>query len=112
VVNNIASICIKSYYMTDTVFISMPLSELQQVITNCVKAGLSENLVTQAPNVSTSKTEELLTRKEVAEQLRVSLPTLHEWTLKGKVKAYRIGGRVLYKASEVGQCLTIINTGR
>lgn len=55
--------------------------------------------------------EELLTRTDVAKHLKVSLPTLHSWTKNGKVKAYRIGGRVLFRASEIELCLTQIKTG-
>jgi len=45
----------------------------------------------------TSKETELLTRKEVAKLLRVSLP-----------KAYRIEGKVYYKRSEIEESLTEI----
>jgi excisionase family DNA binding protein len=42
-----------------------------------------------------------LTRKEVAKMLRITLPTLHEWTKLGWIPSYRIGTRVLYKNNEV-----------
>ena len=56
-----------------------------------------------------SKTE-YLTRKEVAGLLRISIPTLHELIKTGKLKAYRIGGRVLFNKSEVEDSLEKIES--
>lgn len=42
-----------------------------------------------------------LTRKEVAKLLRVTLPTLHDYTKLGWIKSYKIGNRVLYKEVDV-----------
>jgi excisionase family DNA binding protein len=42
-----------------------------------------------------------LSRKEVAKLLKITLPTLHDWTKLQYLKAYRMGTRVLYKESEV-----------
>ena len=57
---------------------------------------------------TTSKETELLTRKEIAKLLRVSLPTLHDWTKRGIIKGYRIEGKVYYKRSEIEESLTEI----
>jgi len=46
-----------------------------------------------------------LSRKEVAKLLKITLPTLHDWTKLGRLKAYKIGSRVLYKPSEVQEAL-------
>jgi excisionase family DNA binding protein len=46
-----------------------------------------------------------LSRKEVAKLLKITLPTLHDWTKLGYLKAYKIGSRVLYKPSEVKESL-------
>ena len=54
----------------------------------------------------------LLTRKDTAKFLRISLPTLHDWTKNGIVKAHRIGNRVLYKQDEVTQALNEIQTSK
>lgn len=48
-----------------------------------------------------SSQEELLTRKEVAEMLKISLGTLHNWVKKGVLKSYGIRNRVYFKRSEV-----------
>ena len=42
-----------------------------------------------------------LTRLEVCELLNVSLVTLHTWNKNGKLKAFGIGGRVLYRYEDI-----------
>lgn len=54
---------------------------------------------------STNETD-LLTPKESAKLLRISLPTLHRWQKKGKVKCYGIAGSRYYKRSELLESLT------
>lgn len=46
-----------------------------------------------------------ITRKQAAEMLHVSLPTLHAWVHQGRLKCYQIGGRTLYKREEVMQAV-------
>tara|TARA_R110002051_G_scaffold294233_4_gene359452 strand:- start:155 stop:418 length:264 start_codon:yes stop_codon:yes gene_type:complete len=57
-----------------------------------------------------NKDNTLLSRKDTAKKLCVSLPTLHEWTKTGVIKAHRIGGRVLYKVAEIDNALEEIKT--
>ena len=42
-----------------------------------------------------------LTRKETAEVLHISLPTLNEYSKRGILKSHRVGSRVLYLESQV-----------
>ncbi len=44
---------------------------------------------------------EYLSRTEVSEILKCDISTVHNWTVKKKLKAYGIGNRVLYKRNEV-----------
>jgi hypothetical protein len=46
-----------------------------------------------------------LNRFEVIKLLKISLPTLNNWSKSGIVQAYRIGNRVLYKADEIDQAI-------
>lgn len=46
-----------------------------------------------------------LTRKETAELLRVSLTTLDAYSKKGYLQPYGIGGRILFRESEVNNSL-------
>lgn len=48
---------------------------------------------------------ELLTRKETAKLLRISLPTLAGWTKQGIIHAIPMGRRVFYSASEIQNIL-------
>jgi len=45
--------------------------------------------------------EELLSRKETAELLSISFPTLGEWSKMGVIRSYKLGNRVYYKRSEI-----------
>lgn len=51
------------------------------------------------------------TRTQTAERLHISLTTLHTWTLAGKIPAYRVGGKVLYRPEEVDAALQAVNVG-
>ena len=53
---------------------------------------------------------EFITRKQTADLLRVSLPTINDWTKTGKIKGYRIGSRVRYKRNEIENSLSQIKT--
>lgn len=89
---------------------SLELSDIKRVIEEVVENKISKLSPPkhQNPNV-------LLSRKETAKLLCVSLPTLNEWTKTGIVKAHRIGNRVLYKEQEVLDALNEVRslkTGR
>ena len=49
--------------------------------------------------------KKILTRKETAAFLSVSLTTLNRWTNEQLLIAYKLGGRVYYKEKEVIQAL-------
>lgn len=54
--------------------------------------------------------DDMMSRKQTAKMLCISLPTLHDWTKEGLIKAYRIGNRVLYKKIDVNQALKQVRT--
>jgi len=59
----------------------------------------------------TNQRDELLTRKDAAKVLGISLNTLGKFTKTGKIPAYRIGAKaVRYKMNEVFQSLNKIQT--
>jgi excisionase family DNA binding protein len=62
--------------------------------------------------IEKSKSEAYKTRKETAEMLNISLPTLNEYTKKGILKGYKVGVRVLYKLSEIESALSQMKYGR
>ena len=63
-----------------------------------------------APPQKAPATDELLTRKETAKRLNITLATLHQYTLSGKIAANRIGNRVLYKESDLQNALRQVKT--
>lgn len=85
---------------------NLTADELQELIAKAVSNALNES----GQEKNQQKSNNYLSRKETASKFHISLPTLNEWTRTGKVPAYRIGGRVLYKEDEVGQSLTQIES--
>ena len=63
----------------------------------------------QGVNINDQK---YLSRTEVCELLKVSLPTLNEWTKLGRLKSYKIGNRVLYKKNEIEESINKVETFR
>ena len=68
---------------------------------------ISEKLVKKL--IVAQNDEELLTRIETAQFLKVNFTTLWSWTKKGKITAYGIGNRVYYKRGEIMKALVILN---
>ncbi len=58
--------------------------------------------------MKTSKNKELMTRKEAANMLSVSLTTLRAWTVKKIIKSYKLGGRIYYKRDEILESMIIV----
>lgn len=56
----------------------------------------------------TPSQNDLLTREEVTEMLKINLSTLHNWTKQGKLIAHGIGGRIYYKRAEIDKALVRI----
>jgi excisionase family DNA binding protein len=96
----------------ETVFLSLTKSDFQDLIAETVNACLRRSTPTQPATPTTQRPTGYLTRIEVASRYHVSLPTLNEYTKTGKVQGYRIGRRVLYKASEIEAALSPIKTKR
>ena len=79
--------------------------ELSDLIMESVKNQLKEfsgELNTQNAN------DDLLTRDETCNFLKIDSSTLWSWTNKGKVKSYGIGARRYYKRSELLESLILI----
>jgi len=76
-------------------FIELTEEKLQEAINKAVTAALLSHK--ELPS------EDLITRKEAASYLKVTLPTINDWEKKGYLKAKRIGSRVYFKKSELSQ---------
>jgi len=80
----------------ENVLYGITIEELKKVVSEAV-ANAVEPLI----NKKTSENTDLLTRKEAASILKISLPTIDEWTKQGVIKAYRIGKSKRYKKDEI-----------
>ncbi len=49
--------------------------------------------------------EQFKTRKETAAILRITLPTLNQWSKLGIIQSCKIGSRVLYRMSDIEECI-------
>jgi hypothetical protein len=83
----------------------LSVEQLQQLINTSVKNGIQEF---QSGIQSKVNSEELLTRDQTCDFLKIDSSTLWAWTNKQKVKAYGIGARRYYKRSELLECLTLL----
>ena len=63
-----------------------------------IKSQLAELKNNLQPRTNST---EYLTRHEVAKMLNITIGTLHNYTTRGILTAYQIGGRVLYKAKDI-----------
>ncbi|GAB3018601.1 hypothetical protein GCM10027284_42060 [Cyclobacterium sediminis] len=87
-------------------FVITTPDELNKLISEAVENAVLNMLPVQ----SEPPKEIFLTRKEAAEKLRISLVTLNEYSKRGVLKSYLIGGRVLYKESELEDSLYEVQT--
>jgi len=87
--------------MEQILFSGIKLDDLLERIEHLIDTKLSIN-------PTEAKQSNYLSRKDVATLLRITLPTLHEWTKIGYLKAYKMGTRVLYKESEVKAALETV----
>lgn len=84
---------------------SLSIEQLQQLIGTSVRNGIIE---LQKELQTKDNSEELMTREETCQFLKIDSSTLWAWTNNGKVKAYGIGARRYYKKSELMECLTLL----
>ena len=93
--------------MDNLIFTTHTTEQLTGLISQAVKEAIKTSLPA-SPN--TTPSEKLLTRKETADKLKISLVTLNDWTKRGMIQSYLIGGRVLYKDSEIEGSLHKVRT--
>ncbi len=79
--------------------------QFQELLKETVKAELQE----LKTSLKEESQDELLTREETYQFLKIDSSTLWDWTRKGKLMVYGIGNRKYYKKREVLDCLTKLN---
>jgi excisionase family DNA binding protein len=85
--------------MNDQILYSMKLVELLSKIEEIIDKRL------EALRPQKEEATAYISRKEVADILKITLPTLRDWTRLGWLKSYKIGTRVLYKRREVEEAI-------
>ncbi|MEX2336365.1 MAG: helix-turn-helix domain-containing protein [Fulvivirga sp.] len=91
--------------MKDLILSTYSPEELAGIINHAVQEAIKS-----IPAPCHPPQEKLLTRKETADKLKISLVTLNDWSKRGLLKSYLIGGRVLYKDSELEASLHQVQT--
>lgn len=89
--------------MSEIILNGLTTDEFKEIIIESLSKAIKE--VNPVKNES-SNTEEFATRMEVAKLLKITLPTLHDWTKQGLINSYKIGKRVLYKLDEVKESMS------
>ena len=77
----------------------LPIEELKTLLSEVVRAELSNLL--PAPAEPFHDYPELMTRRQTAELLGVSLATLDLWTNERRLAKHRLGAAVRFRKSEV-----------
>jgi len=87
--------------MQEQILISVPVEDFRNMVSESIREQL-ENFQHVPPPIE----ERYHTRKETAKRLRISLPTLTEYTKKKLIKGSRIGARLLYSESAIQEALS------
>jgi excisionase family DNA binding protein len=85
--------------MKEVIQVEITIPEFKNIISELIRDEL-KNL-----NRVESSVNEYLTRKQVANLLSISLPTLHSYTRLGLIPAKRIGTRILYCETDLKNAL-------
>ncbi|MCE4563466.1 helix-turn-helix domain-containing protein [Maribellus sp. CM-23] len=88
--------------MSQIILQGISLDEFKELLAETVESRFK----VQEVHSKVQSNQNYLSRLEVAKLLKISLPTLNEWTKIGHLQSYRIGNRVLYKAEEVDKSLS------
>lgn len=68
---------------------------------------IREVIVEEVPKLIPQRTtgEKYYTRKEAAKRVRITMPTLDKYIQEGKIKAHRLGRRVLFSEEEIKKAI-------
>lgn len=86
-------------------FLQCTPQELKEVIQNAI----NDTMATFQQTLQPKRSDEYLTRQEVADLFKVDLSTIHNWCKQGKLKPYGIGSRVYFLRSDIDNCLIPLN---
>lgn len=92
--------------MKSTLLIQTSPDELVEAIKQVVQIEIAK---IGDQNTPQANLREVLTRKETAELLGVSLVTIHDWSRSGIIHPYKLGNRTYFKRSEIMEVLNQSN---
>lgn len=84
------------HQITEVQFKTLIETTIREVLADTL-AGMQQPAALSVPE----GTSEYITRKQAADYLQISLPTLHAYTQKGIVKAVRLGKQVRYRKKDL-----------
>ena len=90
--------------MERKIYTTISEEEITEIVNQKVEQAINKD-ADKLPNYP-----EILSRKEVAELLGISLVTLWTWSKKGIIPSYVIGTRIRYKKAEVLKALNVVET--
>ena len=82
-------------------FVGIAPEQLQ----NAIIEGVNSQLENFKKHFEPKQPKTYLSRVEVSKMLNVSFVTLNKWNKSGKLKAVGIGGRVLYRQSDIDNAI-------
>ena len=82
--------------------VQLSVEELKQIVQAACQEVVQLTAAQRNP-------QDLITRQELAEWLKIDLSTIHNWKKTGKIKAYQLGNRVYFRRSEVETAIQRIN---
>jgi excisionase family DNA binding protein len=87
------------------VLIEMGLGDLEETIRKVIREEF-----TSRATINNKKEEKVITRKQAAGMLGVSLPTLSNLIKEGDIPAYHLGGQIRFIESEVLSSIKLVQT--
>lgn len=89
--------------MTTQIFTNLDSAAFRTLLADCVAETVKIEIAKLIQPAEPQKL--ILTRKETAAFLNISLPTLHDYTKQGFIKGYKLGYKVRYKREDVLEAL-------
>jgi len=93
--------------MEQVLFSQVSRADIQDWIAQTIQQELS---AFRKPEPLAPDPDELVTRKQAAKYLGLSLATLHDYTVRGIVTAHRLGSRVRYRKGDLVNSLVQVRT--
>ena len=88
----------------------------QNALRDCIRDAIKEELHifisvirNTVDNTESTSSEKLLTKKEMADELDISLVSLTDWMKQGKIPYMRMGKRIYFKKNEVVNSMANFN---